>query len=141
MPVAFACSCGKKYSAPDEAAGKQTKCKACGATIRIPSRKPVSSSQSPAVVKKVAAPPRPKPPELDFADSGPAKPKEEDLFQGPPPPENGGSGAQLLGPAAALYGTATAQEKKPGIAALVPWLVVLGLVIVAAGAIKFLVFK
>ncbi len=140
MPVTFSCSCGKKYSAPDEAAGKQSKCKACGATNRIPSRKPVSSSQNPAVVKKSAAP-APKAAELDFADSGPVKPKEEDLFQGPPPPESSKRGTDMLGPAAALYGASAAEEKKPGFGALAPWLVILGLVIAAAGAIKFLVFK
>ncbi len=56
MPITFACSCGKKYTAPDEAAGKQTKCKACGAVVRIPA--PRKSSPKP---KAAEAPPHPGP--------------------------------------------------------------------------------
>lgn len=35
MTIRVACQCGKQYQVADEHAGKQTTCKACGATLRI----------------------------------------------------------------------------------------------------------
>lgn len=139
MPVTFACACGKKYSATDEAVGKPMKCKACGATMRIPARRPPSSKATPAVVKKTSVA-VPAVPDLDFADTGPAKPKAQDLFQGPPPAEGGKPVTERRGPAAAIYGQppqAKPEEKKA--AGLVPWLVLLGIAVVLAGVLKFVV--
>ena len=36
MPIPFACTCGKRFTAKDEHAGKQSKCPACGALLTIP---------------------------------------------------------------------------------------------------------
>jgi hypothetical protein len=57
MPIALSCSgCKSQYQIPDEFAGRQTKCRKCGASLQIPGR---------------AAPPPPAPPaaeagELEF---------------------------------------------------------------------------
>jgi hypothetical protein len=161
MPITFACSCGKKYSAPDEAAGRQTTCKACGAAVKIPGPKaPTPAKGSPAVkpgtaVRKPAtAPPKPKPADdLDFANEAPKPEKSEydfaddgpkaqgEVFQGPSPQADQ-KGTGRAGPAAALYGEAPGgkkDEKKSG--GLIGWLVILGVILVIAGVLKFVVLK
>jgi len=137
MPVTFACTCGKKYTAPDEAAGRATKCKACGATIRIPARKTASSRAVPAVAKKTTASALAVP-DLDFADAGPSKPKSEDRFQAPTPD----NGKPSQGPAAAVYGeTSRTKPEVKKAAGLIPWLVILAVVLAVAGVLKFVVLK
>jgi hypothetical protein len=52
MPIQVACSCGKKFAAKDELAGKRVKCPTCGGAIAIPApaaqAPPVSAPQQPA---------------------------------------------------------------------------------------------
>ena len=37
MPIEIKCdSCGKRYRAPDKAAGRRVTCKSCGKTIPVP---------------------------------------------------------------------------------------------------------
>ena len=58
MSIKFACTeCEKAYKVPDKYAGKKFKCKACGATIRVPkeSASGVSSKRAAAVSKRSLA--------------------------------------------------------------------------------------
>src|SRR5580658_6435266 len=36
--IQFACACGKKFSVPDDYAGRAARCKNCGATVTVPAR-------------------------------------------------------------------------------------------------------
>lgn len=45
MPIPVTCSCGKRFAAPDNLAGKRVKCPACSQTLTIP--QPASSSTAP----------------------------------------------------------------------------------------------
>lgn len=48
MSIQVVCTCGKKLSAPDSAAGKRAKCPACGSPVLVPSREPpVDSTPQP----------------------------------------------------------------------------------------------
>jgi hypothetical protein len=38
MPIGLTCSCGKQLRAPDELAGRQGQCPACGGLLQIPER-------------------------------------------------------------------------------------------------------
>lgn len=159
MPVTFACSCGKKYTAPDESAGKQTRCKACGAVVRIPAAKKPATGQTPAVrppPKPAPKKPAPKPADdddfgassgpdkYDLADVPAAKAQAGDLFQGPPPGEGSPDApGPSLGPAAALYGETSAEKEKKsaGLGNLVPWLIALAVIVAAGLVLKYVVMK
>lgn len=154
MPLTFTCSCGKKYSAPDEAAGKTTKCKACGASVKIPgpATARVAAAPKPATGRAPAVPakkPAPKKEEaaLDFADDRPEKAAAGDLFQGPTPDQAPPEAQALAGTAASLYGqgsggsAAKKEQAKNQAAGLIPWAVILGVIGVIALVIKFVVLK
>lgn len=42
MPISVACSCGKRFRAKDELAGRRLKCPTCGSAIQVPSPQPAS---------------------------------------------------------------------------------------------------
>ena len=56
MPIAVACSCGKRFRAPDAAAGRRGKCPACGATLQVP-----AGDAAPLAARPLAAPAPPPP--------------------------------------------------------------------------------
>jgi len=58
MAIQFRCpQCGKEYQVGDEYAGSQAKCRACGATMAVPSPAPPAQVQMPAVGQNVYAQP------------------------------------------------------------------------------------
>lgn len=149
MPVTFACSCGKKYTAPDEAAGKTTKCKACGASVKIPGgvAKPATVRAAVVPAKKPAPAPKKEEPSLDFADDRPEGAAPGDLFQGPAPDQAPPEAQALAGTAASLYGqgsggaAAKKEQAKNAAASLIPWAIILGVIGVLAIVLKFVVLK
>lgn len=46
MPISVTCTCGKKLTAPDDAAGKKAKCPDCGTRVLIPANAPPTSSRA-----------------------------------------------------------------------------------------------
>ncbi len=59
MPIRMTCpGCGLKYDLPDKHAGKKARCKSCGAEMKIPVPRTMSSAASPG-----AGPPKPKGPD------------------------------------------------------------------------------
>jgi DNA-directed RNA polymerase subunit RPC12/RpoP len=47
MPMKIECSnCGGRYAAPDELAGKQTRCPGCGEIIQVPAPSPTGSASA-----------------------------------------------------------------------------------------------
>ncbi len=55
MHVVVACSCGKKFKAPAEAAGKRAKCPACGQVLVIPAAAPDPQEVAPEPAGETAA--------------------------------------------------------------------------------------
>jgi hypothetical protein len=47
MAITFTCQCGQRFSAPDEAQGKATKCPKCGASLTVPRAEPARPQASP----------------------------------------------------------------------------------------------
>src|SRR3954468_8440602 len=47
MPIVVACSCGKRFRAPDSAAGRRGKCPGCGGPIEVPRPTPPSLEDDP----------------------------------------------------------------------------------------------
>ena len=63
MAISFEClQCGKKLKAPDEAAGKSSKCPGCGAKVTCPGAAPAvkPAVKAPAKPPAAAAPPGPR---------------------------------------------------------------------------------
>jgi Zn finger protein HypA/HybF involved in hydrogenase expression len=55
MPVTVGCSCGKKFSAPDNLVGKRVKCPGCGEPVQVASAKAGSAAAGAAAAAKVVA--------------------------------------------------------------------------------------
>lgn len=72
MPIRFSCQCGKQLSAPDEFAGRQTRCSSCQAEVVIP--------RAATDIMPIAAVP-------------PLAPAPDQAFGSPPPAEAGVPGA------------------------------------------------
>jgi ubiquitin-protein ligase len=54
--ITFSCpNCGKRFSVPDEAAGKAGKCKSCDARVQVPKKEPVGTKESEADVVELEA--------------------------------------------------------------------------------------
>src|SRR5262245_30138673 len=58
MPIPVSCTCGKRFSAPDNLAGKKEKCANCGSVLAIP------AAQQPAAAKPAAKPAAPAAPPI-----------------------------------------------------------------------------
>lgn len=112
MPITLGCpSCGKRFRARDESAGKKVKCPYCQAAVSVPTAEesatagaptaplppPPGSSMSPAVPPPRPAPPRPLPPPPapvvatpDDWGALPTGPKPSAPPAPPPPPPSTG---------------------------------------------------
>ncbi|HZU38751.1 MAG TPA: PrsW family glutamic-type intramembrane protease [Gemmataceae bacterium] len=58
MAISFVCTCGKTLRAPDEAAGKRSRCPVCGETVTVPTPEAPAGY---ALLEEPPAPPEPKP--------------------------------------------------------------------------------
>lgn len=56
MPIELVCQCGKRFSVPDQFAGKKASCKACGAKLLIPSPAAPAAAYVPAATIPAVAP-------------------------------------------------------------------------------------
>jgi DNA-directed RNA polymerase subunit RPC12/RpoP len=112
MSISFECTkCGKKLKAPDAAAGRSSKCPACGGKVTCPAPAPATKvAQRPA-----ASPPPSSPTDLDDFksddDGTPYALMEPDPI--PPPPPPAGDAAAAAGDGASSA-SSTKKRKKTG---------------------------
>jgi hypothetical protein len=74
MPITLGCpSCGKRFKARDESAGKRVKCPYCGAAVTVPTAEEAAVAAAPtmAIPPTPTSPPPAAPKPSPLADSGP----------------------------------------------------------------------
>jgi DNA-directed RNA polymerase subunit RPC12/RpoP len=112
MAISFECAqCGKKLKAPDSAAGRSSKCPACGGKVTCPAVAPAAKAPS----KPAASPPSSTATNRDaFQDDDDGTPyglMEPDPIPAPPPPP---SETEAAAGDSASQGAKTKKRKKAG---------------------------